>query len=87
LQAGTDGGLLECETCPTRLKLQALDEKNADAWQRYHRVVGHRLVWDAQAGNWWFAQVFADVEPDDLDELMQRLRILYDVFQPPQTRD
>ncbi len=75
--------MIDCESCPVQAQLAGLDRANADAWAKYRHLTGHRVVWDARAGNWWFGHVFRDVDPDDLDEVMARVRVLYDAFQPP----
>ena len=85
LEAAVAAGVIDCATCEITQRVTALDAGNLDAWDRYRRLTGHRLVFDTQAGNWWFGHVLRDVDPDDLDDVMARLRVLYDTFAPPKT--
>lgn len=88
IETGVDAGLVNCERCPVRLRLSELDAENHDAWARYRHLTGHRLTWDDYAGkpsDWWLAHVLRDVDADDLDDLMARLRVLHDTFLPPKT--
>lgn len=77
--------MIDCDTCAVRTQLDGLDTANQEAWAKYRQLIGHRLVWDTSAGNWWMGHVFRDVDPDDLDDLMARIRVLYDVFAPLKT--
>lgn len=85
MEVATDAGLLNCDSCELRRLMLEMDSTNRDAWTRYRQLTGHRLVFDAHAGAWWLAHVTRDVDPDDLEDVMARFRVLYDTFCPPKT--
>ena len=78
--------MFDCETCEFRCQTDGLDADNTEAWRVYSRITSHRWVWDTQSGNWWLGEIFRGLDPDERDELMERVSIIYDTLHPPKER-
>lgn len=77
----TDPEAFDCETCPTAQALGSLDEPNREAW-RIFRLLASRFLVDLHAGGHVLDRLTADLDVEQFEDLMQRLRILYDVLCP-----
>jgi hypothetical protein len=86
LEAGVIAGQVDCDSCEVMAHMRSLDYTNQDAWSRYRRLTGHQVIWDAQAGAWWLAHVTRDVDPDDLEDVVSRMDLLYRTFHPPKSQ-
>jgi hypothetical protein len=64
--------------------LTGLAPENAEAW-RIYRLVASRFAADLHAGGVVLERITADLDPEAFEDLIQRLRILYEVLCPPTT--
>lgn len=79
--------MFDCGACEFRQQVDGLDGENAEAWRLYARLTAHRWVWDTQCGPWWAAEIFRDFsDPDERDEMMTRVSMIYDTLHPPQVK-
>lgn len=78
--------MFECDTCEFRQRVDGLDADNARAWRFYVQINAHRWVWDSQCGPWWMGELFKGLDPDDRDELMERISVIYDTLHPPKAK-
>jgi hypothetical protein len=78
--------VFDCETCEFRCQVDGLAVENAEAWRTYGRLMAHRWVWDADCGPWWIGEVFRGIDPDERDDLMDRISVIYDTLHPPKER-
>ena len=78
--------MFDCGTCVFRQQVDGLDADNLEAWAMYGRIQSHRWIWDAQCGPWWIGTLFDGLEPEDRDELMDRVSIIYDTLHPPKAK-
>lgn len=79
-QLQNEPDLFQCETCPVAEHLEGLDAANAQAWTIFQQLAT-RLVVDAKLGPEVFRRMTEDVE--EIEPLLTRLGILYDVMMPP----
>ena len=73
---------MDCDSCPMPAREASLDADNRFAWHVYGRVVT-RLSADLGIGGEVFRALTAGLEPDDVIDLAERLRLMYDVLSPP----
>jgi len=66
--------------------VDGLDPDNLTAWRTYGQLNAHRWIWDAQCGAWWLGELFKDMDPDERDERMARVDVIYDVLHPPKAK-
>lgn len=78
--------MFDCEACEFRCKVDGLDADNLEAWRLYGRMTMHRWVWDLDCGPWWVARVWGEVDEDAMDDLMQRVSVIYDTLHPPKAK-
>lgn len=83
-----DPQAFRCETCPVADQLAALDDDpaNAQAWRLFHGIV-NRMTVDTQTVAWRLERATAEMSADEIDELLARFRLLYDVLSPVPTHD
>jgi hypothetical protein len=64
--------------------LATLDEdaENVRAWRLYHRVAT-RFVADTHSGSIVLKNLTADLSPEDFEDVVERLALLYDTLSPP----
>lgn len=66
-------------------RLGGLDPENTTAWGRY-RLLCNRFVNDLQAGSVMLNRLTEDEDPERFVESCERLRVIYDVLQPPKAK-
>lgn len=80
-----DEDVFECDTCPVREQIEALDSFNTYVWTLYRQVVT-RLAADLHAGGTVLQSLTRDLSPDEFAEVWRRLLLLYNVLDPPPVR-
>lgn len=66
--------------------LDALFPENADAWQVFHQIAT-RFVVDAGLAGAVFQRLTDDCSRDDVEDLVDRLSLIYDIVQPEKRTD
>ena len=72
---------MDCATCPLAIALDRLDADNAYAWGVFHRLYS-RLTHDWGLIPIMFTHETADLTPEDVTELVDRLGIIYAAMCP-----
>lgn len=80
----TEPEAFDCATCERRQRIEALDEENREAWLLWTRL-GSRFIKDYGLGAWACERAFAGMDPDDVDDRLARLSVIYNTVQPPTT--
>lgn len=75
--------LFDCETCAISRHLDVLDVDNRRAWD-LAQVLFVRLIADTHALGPVLLRLTPDLDPEDFEQLMRRLTLMYDVLVPPQ---
>jgi len=75
----------DCSTCEYRQQLAALTRENAVAWDVW-RLIGNRFAMDFSTGAWVLAAITRDWPAEDVQDLAQRLAVIYDIVSPPPER-
>lgn len=77
----TEPDAFDCATCERRIKTEALDEDNRDAWALW-QTMGTRFVKEFGIGATVLAWRCEGRAPDDIDDLIARLSVIYDALCP-----
>lgn len=72
----------DCDACEVTARTSALGDENREAWLLYRRCCNRFLV-DLQAGHLMLQRATEDADSETFLDLCERLRVLYDVLQPP----
>ncbi len=80
-----DAEVFDCSTCEYRRLRDALAPENAVAWEVW-RLIGSRFCVDFGTAGWALRAVTADWPADDVQDLVQRLALIYDAVAPPPER-
>lgn len=72
----------DCRTCEVMAQVISLDDDNRMAWERY-RLLCNRFTNDLSAGGVVLDRLTKDDDADTFVESIERLRVIYDVLQPP----
>lgn len=81
----TDPQEFNCRTCVVMEQLGSLDDDNRTAWGRY-RLLCNRFVNDLQAGSVLLNRLTDGEDAEQFAESCERLRVIYDVLQPPKVQ-
>ena len=72
----------DCEDCELADMQASLDLANSDAFEAFRKLAS-RFVVDAGIGPCVFQALAQDRDRDDLLDLVERLRVIYDILSPP----
>lgn len=81
----TDPQEFNCRECVVMERIGQLDADNRSVWGLY-RLLCNRFVNDLQAGSVALDRLTQDDDPDAFADKTERLRVIYDVLQPPKER-
>lgn len=74
--------MFDCEQCVVSQALEDLWPENAAAWRLFHQLAT-RFVVDASLGAEVFRTLTAELSVDEIEDLLDRLAIIYDIVMPP----
>jgi hypothetical protein len=77
----TDPAVFDCDTCPVAQALGDLWPENAQAWDLFKRLAT-RFVVDAGLAASVFQRLTEDLDVDEMQELVERLTVIYDLVMP-----
>lgn len=78
----TDPQEFDCRSCVVSERLSELDEENRSAWGLYRHLC-NRFLNDLQAGSVALDRLTDDLDAEAFGACCERLRVIYDVLQPP----
>lgn len=78
----TDPQEFDCRTCVVAERMGELDGDNRAAWGLYRHLC-NRFLNDLQAGSVALHRLTEEQDPDTFADSCERLRVIYDVLQPP----
>lgn len=73
--------LFDCQKCPVADALEGLEDDNAEAWRMFQRLAG-RFVVEMHLSPEVFRCYTAERSERELDDLLDRLELIYDVVMP-----
>jgi hypothetical protein len=64
----------------------ALEPENARAWRIFNAIYT-RLLYDAEMVGVVFERLTRGLDDDDFEDVLYRLRLIYDIWAPPKAED
>lgn len=74
--------LFNCTTCPVAAARASVWPENLDAWHVFQRLAA-RVVVETHVGAEVFRRLTEERGPDDVDDLVERLSVIYEWLVPP----
>lgn len=81
----TDPQEFDCRTCEVMAHLGGLDGDNRECWVLYRHLC-NRFTNDLEAGGVMLDRLTRDDDAETFLDKTERLRVIYDVLQPPKER-